>query len=172
MVQLLLAVCLAVTAALLFMRWGLLVITVQQNSMYPALKDGDQVLVLRKWPGRWLRRGQVVLVWPSHVMSPDPSNPTSGTPFIKRIAGIPGDTLVTSIEEMHDLLRPRFASAHDSEGKRTWHVPPGHVFVLGDHVPRGFDSLTWGPVPFYCVKGVMLMKLASAQEPTSTEAAR
>ncbi|HEX8219142.1 MAG TPA: signal peptidase I [Chloroflexia bacterium] len=155
----------------LTLRRGLLVVTVQQTSMCPALKPGDRVLVVRHWPGSWLRKGQVVLVWPSHVMSPDPVNPASGTPYIKRIVGMPGDSLVTSLEEMHPQLRPPLVASHDREGRRTWHVPPGHVFVLGDHVPRGFDSLTWGPVPFNCVRGVMLMKLADAQEPPGTNAA-
>jgi signal peptidase I len=150
---------LVVALLLLWVRRGLLVVTVRQNSMFPALQNGDRVLVVRHWPGRWLRKGQIVVVWPSHVMAPYPDDPASGTPFIKRVVGLSRERIVTSIEELHDILRPRYMAAHDSEGKRMWDIPAGHIFVLGDHVPRGFDSLTWGPVPLKCVLGVVVMKL-------------
>lgn len=150
---------LVVALLLLGVRRGLLVVTVQQGSMFPALQNGDRVLVVRHWPRRWLRKGQIVIVWPSHVMSPYPGDPDSGTPFIKRVVGLSGDRIISSIEELHDLLRPIYMARYDSEGKRTWDIPLGHIFVLGDRVPRGFDSLTWGPVPLRCVLGVVVMKL-------------
>jgi signal peptidase I len=157
---LLLIISLIFLAVLYLVRWGLIVVTVQQRSMLPALNPGDRVLVARHWPKRWLRKGQIVILWPSHVSTPYPNDPTSGTPFIKRIVGISNDNVVTSIDEMHGALQPQYISLYNSEGKRSWHIPPEHVFVLGDHIPRGIDSLTWGPVPVQNISGVVLLKLA------------
>jgi hypothetical protein len=73
---------------------------------------------------------------------------------------MPGDSIVTSLEEMAFTLRARYKTTHDGDGKRSWHIPPEHVFVVGDSVPRGMDSLTWGPVPMQHISGVVLLKLA------------
>ncbi len=158
---LLLATCplLLLPAAFLLIRLMLVVVTVESQSMSPALEDGDRVLVLRNWPTRWLRKGQIVLVWPWLPPGTGPNNWGTVIPYIKRIIGMPGDSLVTSIDELNDYHRPREQAAHDSEGKRLWHVPPAHFFVRGDNAIGGFDSLTWGPIPYRSLLGIVIMKL-------------
>jgi hypothetical protein len=80
-------------------------------------------------------------------------------PFIKRIVGVEGDTLVTSITDLAEHLRPEQLAAHNGEGLRSWHIPPGHIFVRGDSSPGGHDSLTWGPVASRTVLGVVVMRM-------------
>jgi signal peptidase I len=142
-------------------RTALVVVTVESTSMYPTLNDGDRVLALRYWPARWLRKGQIVLVWP--WLSPLVNSRTLGrpdfAPFIKRIVALPGETIVTSITDLDERHHPHVQSMHDGEGNRTWHIPPGHLFVRGDYVPGGVDSLTWGPIPFKSVIGLVVMRL-------------
>lgn len=139
-------------------RATLVVVTVVGQSMTPALQTGDRVLVLRYWPSGRLRIGHIVLVWP-WGMAPSGPKPFSETPYIKRIIGLPGDTLVTSLVELNDFHRRRESAAHDSNGQRVWHIPPGHVFVRGDNPLRGFDSLSWGPIPFRGVLGIVIKTL-------------
>lgn len=164
----LLIVLLTALAAAVTVRRCLIVVTVFGQSLSPALRHGDRVLALRAAGGRRLRRGDVVLIHPRRGRSsgsPEAAAGPDARPFVKRVAGLPGDTLVTEIGELEPHERARQLPFHDVSGRRTWHVPPGHVFVRGDLPLGGNDSLTWGPVPFEALLGRVVMKLASAGEP-------
>lgn len=141
-----------VFASIGLLRIALTVVTIQGQSMSPVLEESDRVLVWRFWPTRWLRHGHIVIVrqWG------DEGSP----PFIKRIVGLPGDTLVTSIDDLPEHLRPSLLAAHDTQGRRVWHIPPGHLFVRGDNRRGSVDSLSWGPIPFQRVDGIVLRKLS------------
>lgn len=151
--------CLA-TFSVAAARFGLLVVTIEGQSMYPTLNSGERVLAMRRWPVRWLRKGQIVLVDPWRA-----SNPArrryfqTEKPFIKRIAAVTGENIVTSITDLYDVLRPAQLPFHDEAGKRVWHIPPGSIFVLSDNRPAGMDSLTWGAIPSTTVLGVVIATL-------------
>lgn len=146
-------------------RFLLVVITVESNSMDPTLKHGDRILVVRHWPFRKFKKGQVVLVWP-WIMPDSAPKPSAGTgpfpitPYIKRIVGVPGDVITTSISELTEYHQHRELSSHDRGGMRTWYIPPAHYFLRGDNPIGGFDSLTWGPIPGKSVLGVVVKKLS------------
>jgi signal peptidase I len=82
--------------------------------------------------------------------------PARGSDFIKRVIAVGGDTIscksdVLSVngKELHeDYLYPHShpCSGDGFEGK-TVHVPPGHVFVMGDHRDDSEDSRVNGTVP-------------------------
>ncbi len=156
-----------------FIRFGLLVVTVEGQSMYPALQHGDRVLALRMLPRRLLRKGQIVVISPwlesnySRKLSPGTET------FIKRVVGVGGETLVTSIADLQERFHSGHLPAHDSQGLRTWHIPPHHIFVCSDNLPGGYDSLTWGPVPQHTVLGVVIMRLPrrTPEDPEWTRAA-
>ncbi|MGA7732927.1 MAG: signal peptidase I [Chloroflexia bacterium] len=183
----LLAVLVCLPAILIIIiRYILIVIAVEGRSMYPTLNDGDRVLAVRfdvcpRWlrsllrPERRLNRGRIVLVSPWLLPSANLKDLNATTVFIKRIIGVGGDTVVTSITDMDRELWPDHLAAHDSEGKRTWHIPPGHFFVLSDNLPGGYDSLTWGPVSYRTVLGIAIRNLsrrASLNENNSPPALR
>lgn len=134
------------------------VVNVKGQSMSPTLKHGDRVLVIRNWPITWLRNNQIVIVRP-WAHSTHAGGVFIENLFLKRIVGMPGDTITTSINELDDFHRPRELSAHDSNGYRHWTIPPNHCFVYGDNVIRGFDSLSWGPIPLQCVWGLVIITL-------------
>lgn len=85
------------------------------------------------------QRGDVVV-----VVSPQPS----GKRLVKRVVGVPGDTLEIedgvltingqAIDEPYVLGIPR-----DRDPLR---IPAGHYFVLGDNRPQSNDSNNFGPV--------------------------
>lgn len=141
----------------------LCVVTVEMGSMVPTLKPGDRVLVLRHWPAKWLRKGQIVIVSPrSDQLPPQPAaNPFGVVPCIKRVVGLPGDTLITSLTELDEYHRVKLLPWHNAAGRREWHVPPRHFFVRGDNPGGVYDSLLWGPLPYSSLLGVAIKRLPS-----------
>lgn len=132
-------------------------------SMVPTLDVGDRVLVARflyrfTSPGR----GDIVVFrWPGD----------GKTVFIKRIIGLPGETV--SLEDGHvyvngrELAEPYVAKQADGKPEPTdpapllpgttmaepwslnepYKVPAGTYFVMGDNRMASDDSRVWGPVP-------------------------
>lgn len=145
---------LLVLASIGLIHVAFVVVTVQGQSMLPTLDECDRVLVWRFWPARWLRRGQIVII--EHLGQRLEGYPS----FIKRITGLPGDKIITSIYDLSDHVKPSQLAEYDSQGQRIWYIPPGHLFVQGDNRLGSVDSLSWGPVPFQQVGGVVLKKLS------------
>jgi signal peptidase I len=143
---------------------SLYIVRVVSQSMFPTLKEGDRVLVWRLGPRTWLRRGQVVLVWPWMKRTDNPwgrsASQAKFSPYIKRLVALEGDTLVTRLSDLTPKEHESVLSEHDSTGKRVWHIPPGHIFVRGDNRPAVNDSLLWGSIPDWTVMGIVLIKLS------------
>jgi signal peptidase I len=136
----------------LFIRFWLVIVTVEEQSMLPTLAPGDRLIVARHWPARWLRNGQIVLVWPARFAT----RPAlfKETPYIKRIVALGGETY--QAEDQHGQL---------------WQIPPGQLFVRGDHHGHSVDSLVWGPLPMQQVAGVVLTTLPRrAPAPAASDA--
>jgi signal peptidase I len=77
----------------------------------------------------------------------------AGGTFIKRLIGLPGETVTdkhgTISVDGRRLREPYVSAARRAEDSQlgTWRVPPGEYFVLGDNRPFSCDSRVWGPVP-------------------------
>lgn len=146
-------------------RITLVVVTVEHDSMSPALQHGDRVLIWRCWPARLLRRDHIVL-----VRSESP--PIDRSLYIKRVVGLPGDALVVSPQEdfrvvsdgnkLNDGYGLSDAVADDSDGSRVLPIPRDHFFVCGDNQDRSIDSRHWGPLAFQCLQGIVIRKLSKA----------
>ena len=124
-------------------RWVL--VSVEGESMEPALSDGDEVLAKRT---RTIETGQIVV-----AAAPDPmlgwaeagsskARPRrrrgrlrDGRWWVKRVAAGPGDPMPGSGDP----------------------VPAGHYFLLSDN-PIGEDSRRHGPCPAGAIAGVMIRK--------------
>jgi signal peptidase I len=136
-------------------RAAFVVVTVVGVSMLPTLRDGDRVLVARRWL-RPVRRGAIVAARWQSVPVPDeertddgPQGPFTRRPpawVIKRAAALGGDPV---------------SGWEGGDGT----VPPGAVFLLGDNATASDDSRAFGPLPMRDVVGVVVRRLSGGNQP-------
>lgn len=131
------------------------VFRISSDSMAPTFGAGDHVLVdkLSYRLGRPGRGDLVVL-----------TEPESGEILLKRLAGVPGDTL--ALEEGSLVLNGRrqpepYLDAELGDGLYYGPVtvPAGHVFVLADVRVNTVDSRTLGPIPEDELVGRVVLRL-------------
>jgi len=125
---------------------------VQQNSMQNSFQSGDYVLVDKLTP-RWdaYSRGDVI------VFDRASDAPGRGTPYIKRVIGVPGDIVEIANGRVSvngvPLDEPYLFAGPDGAPEPTvaragarWEIAEGQLFVLGDHREASVDSRSFGPV--------------------------
>ncbi|NQT24556.1 signal peptidase I [candidate division KSB1 bacterium] len=121
-------------------------------SMEPTLRRGDRIIVYDNGTN-YLRQGDVIVF-------ADPGTPDDI--FIKRIAGMAGDTI--QILQGHVLINNKFSNnktlmrkEYTTEGrfaiKYPFVVPDSMLFVLGDYSDVSVDSRFFGPIPETAVIG-------------------
>ena len=135
---------------------------VQQRSMDPTILPGEYILI-DKLTTRWdpYDYGEVVVFDPPNASGLS----TDGIPFIKRIVGLPGDTVTLEngrvfitqpggnpvrIEEPYVATDPdggaRPTTPTAGDGTREWTVAEGEYFVMGDNRGSSQDSRAFGPI--------------------------
>ncbi len=115
---------------------------VQGISMVPSLNDGEYVFVNKlAYLSHDPERGDVIVFhWPVDTSQN----------FIKRIIGLPGDTIATdstTVRVNGVLLKEPYISAPSNPAGKVWKVPANDYFVMGDNRPKSDDSRDWGFVP-------------------------
>jgi signal peptidase I len=72
-----------------------------------------------------------------------------GGTFVKRLIGLPGDTVSERGGEVFvngRKLEEPYVEFRDTQSG-TWHVPKGEYFFMGDNRAESCDSRQWGSVP-------------------------
>jgi signal peptidase I len=146
---------------------------IPSSSMEPSLhcarpSDGclgstdDRVLALRlEYDFESPQRGQIV-VFRAPAAAAGCAAGDGGTTFVKRLIGLPGETVRedghgfiwirklgfrnwVKLSEPYVPLQERLS---DSEHfNKTWYVPKGDYFMMGDNRGGSCDSRSWGAVP-------------------------
>ena len=79
----------------------------------------------------------------------------AGGTFVKRIVGPPGESLQLRLIRSREFVyingrkldEPYVEPARRAFGpERTWKIPKGNYFVMGDNRSQSCDSTEWGPV--------------------------
>jgi signal peptidase I len=147
---------------------------IPSGSMEDTLLVGDYILVNRflyaptalalergLLPTRDVRRGEVIVF----------KNPiTPELDFIKRVIGLPGETVelrrgvvhIDGIPLHEPYVNGLYRTAKSFAPTR---VPEGQYFVLGDHRNHSSDSRVWGMVPRHLIKGRAYLILLSTSAP-------
>jgi signal peptidase I len=119
-------------------------VKVEGTSMLPELKDQERIFV-NKFVYRFekISRRDIVVFW-------YPRDPTKS--FIKRIIGLPGDTIEIRSGVVYlngdpldePYLIPEFMDRRSMDSRT---VEQGYYFVMGDDRKYSSDSRVWGLVP-------------------------
>ncbi len=122
---------------------------VNGESMFPNYHNGEYILTnLITLRISDLKRGDVVVFNAPIDKEKD---------FIKRIIGVPGDTVAVEngkiilngkmLDESEYLDESVYTESGPFLGTQTVTVPPDNYFVSGDNRPHSSDSRAWGFVP-------------------------
>ena len=130
-------------------------VRVSSESMEPTLGVGNVVLVSQQPPELdALERGDLVTF----------TSPEDGRRTVKRVVGLPGDSVVIkdSVLFVNDRVVDEPYVDHaliDAYYSRTYTVPEETVFLLGDNRGNSIDSRDYGPVPVDDLLGRVLVRL-------------
>ena len=132
------------------------------GSLIPTIIAGDWIVTIKVWSTENLKRKDMI-VFP---FPPDPS-----INYIKRVIGLPGETLEISkdlvfingelIDEPYAYFEPKERSSMQAQGLTDDApvsrfgpivIPEGKLFVMGDNRYNSADSRYWGFVELETVK--------------------
>lgn len=128
-------------------------------SMDPVIKNG-QYLIIDEVSYRFNgpERGDVVVF---------KSPPEPKKYYVKRIIGLPGDTVhlkngevtITNAANPKGFTLAEPYLTHTSNDNGTFVVTPGNYFVMGDNRSGSYDSRSWGMLPEANIRGRALLRL-------------
>lgn len=118
---------------------------IKGQSMHPTFPDAEYLLTEKiSYYRHNPERGDVVVFKP----------PISEDEFIKRVIGLPGDTLMIKDGKVYlnnkllneDYIKVNTNPSSFLEEGISYTVPAGNYFVMGDNRPHSSDSRAWGPI--------------------------
>jgi len=130
---------------------------IEGNSMFPAYKEGELILVLNSKNFHPAYESVVILRRSDGKLSK----------VLKRVIGIPND--IVRIESNRVLVNDKF-TVHDNaignpayyEGsQKSWELQKNEYFVIGDNLSHSTDSRDFGPITFDEIISKVIVKIWS-----------
>jgi signal peptidase I len=120
---------------------------IEQVSMQPNLHEGEYVIVDKiSYLFRQPARGEIVVL-----------KRTSEADLIKRVIGLPGETLQVSNGQVlingQSITEPYMKDPRINQDTPPQTIPADRVFVMGDNRNNSSDSRGFGPVPLTDIVG-------------------
>ncbi len=123
---------------------------VPSQSMMPTLLPGDRILVLKI--GYTISEGSIVVFKTPPGYRPSDCGGTVESDLVKRVIGLPGDTIWSKGNTVYVNGRP-LPEPYLPKGLPLGEpvarekIPKGEYFMMGDNRPISCDSRVWGLVP-------------------------
>lgn len=139
---------------------------VEGDSMVPTFQSGNYLIVDElTYHFSQPKRGDVIVF-------KYPGDPTGKTFYIKRIIGLPGETVhishgavtVTKADATQITLDESYIVNEDATYSADTTLGSDQYFVMGDNRPRSSDSRIWGPVPRNDIMGRAYVRLLPPNE--------
>jgi signal peptidase I len=149
----------AVVLALIVQQFIIRPFVVNGESMSPTLETGNYLIIDEvTYKFSQPARGDVVVF-------KAPPEPTKF--YIKRIVGLPGDTVsisgstvtITNAEHPKGFVLKEAFITHPMQNTLSEKVPEGEYFVMGDNRAGSYDSRMWGFLPKANLRGRALLRL-------------
>lgn len=122
---------------------------IPSESMLPTLEVNDRLIVEKvSYHFQGPNRGDIIVFQPTDQLKQQ--NPSLKDAFIKRVIGLPGETVEVMNGRVYINNKPIPESYIESLPDYQWGpevVPPNSYLVLGDNRNNSYDSHFWGYVP-------------------------
>ncbi len=122
---------------------------IPSESMLPTLEVNDRLIVEKmSYRFREPKRGDVVVFRPTEAIQK--AQPNFNDALIKRIVGLPGETIVVANGQVYIDEQPIVENYIDEDPAYSWGpqtIPEDSYLVLGDNRNNSYDSHYWGFVP-------------------------
>ncbi|AGY59597.1 signal peptidase I [Gloeobacter kilaueensis] len=119
---------------------------IPSGSMEPTLLINDRLMVEKiSYDFSSPQRGQIIVFTP-----PKNGINTNDQPFIKRVIGLPGDTVAVHEGKVYINSKPldeKYIAEPPAYEMQPVKVPDNMYFVMGDNRNNSFDSHIWGFLP-------------------------
>ncbi|MDP9019618.1 MAG: signal peptidase I [Actinomycetota bacterium] len=149
----------ALVVALVVTRFLVQAFFIPSLSMYPALEEGDRVLVNKlSYRLHEINRGDLIV-----FERPAEETPGQVKDLIKRVVALEGERIEARggqvLVDGEPLAEPYLPPGERTTNLEPLVVPEGHVFVMGDNRQDSRDSRFFGPLPEDLVIGRAFVKV-------------